>query len=73
MTKKGLIRNADKVSRAIDFNGLNRSSTMAKDSVYCSDIDGIMEFSDKYLIIFEIKEKGQILKTGQRLLMERIG
>ena len=69
---KGLIRNTAKVTRGIDFSGLNSSSTMAKGSVYASDIDAIMEFNDKHVIMVEIKEEGVPLKMGQRLLLSRL-
>lgn len=67
-----IIRNIDKVTRALDFTELNRGSTMSKDSRYASDIDCVMEFNDTYLITIEIKEHHKELPTGQRLLLERI-
>ena len=70
----GLIRNLDKTARSIDFSGINGSDSMAKGrkKVYCSDLDGIMEFNNKFLILFEVKEHGMILPMGQKLLLERL-
>lgn len=66
-----IIRNTNKVNRSIDFDGLNKVPGK-RDSVYASDIDSIMEFDDKHLIMIEMKEEGKELPVGQRLLLQRI-
>lgn len=69
---KSGIRKVEKVQRVLEFSGLNKSKGMAKGSVYCSDADGIMEFGNKYLIIFEAKEEGNILPLGQKIMLKNI-
>lgn len=71
MEQKGLIRNLDKASRTIDFKGL-KGPGGGKTKAYCSDIDGVMEFDNTYLIMFEIKEHGAKLEWGQKTMLERI-
>lgn len=70
-TKERLIRDTKKANRGLDFAGLNKIPGK-KDSVYCSDIDAILEFDDKHLIIIEIKEEGKRLPLGQNLLLSRL-
>ena len=64
--QKTLIRDADKVAQTIDFAGF------VNGKISPSDIDITLEFNDKYLILFEIKEKGKRIPMGQKLLLERI-
>lgn len=68
----GLIKNDTKVSRSLDFEGLKRAEGMSKNSVYASDIDAIMEFNNKFLIIVEAKEEGLDLSLGQEIMLRNI-
>lgn len=69
---KGLIRNPRKAGRVIDYAGLNRTDSMSKQSAMASDIDSVIEISNKYLILIEIKERGNNIKMGQHLLLTRL-
>ena len=64
--KEGLIRNTNQVKQAIDFKGLDYGN------IHPSDIDAVLEFDNKHLILFEIKRLDNKIPTGQRLLLERI-
>ena len=60
-----MIRNTKKALRCLDYSGLGDGNT-------CSDLDGIIEIKNTYLILIEFKEEGNELPTGQRLLLERL-
>ena len=61
-----LINNSDRVKQAIDFTGVQNGS------MHPSDIDAVLEFDNKFLILMEVKYKDAFIPTGQRLLLERM-
>jgi hypothetical protein len=63
---KGLVRNEDMVTQAIDFAGIENNK------IHPSDIDGVLEFNNQLLIIIETKRRGNSIPVGQRLLLERL-
>ena len=64
---KGLVRNPKETTKAIDFVGIGTGK------IHPSDIDGVLEFDNKYLILMEYKAKGiNELSIGQDLLLTRI-
>lgn len=62
----GLIRNSKQVKQAIEFDGIGDSK------YHPTDIDAVLEFDNKALILFEVKKIRNKLKLGQRLLLERL-
>lgn len=62
----GLIRNSKQTTQAIDFEGIK------KGKIHPSDIDAVLEFDNRALILIEVKRKGNDLPLGQRMLLERI-
>lgn len=65
---ESLIRNKNYVKQAIDFTGIGNKK------IHPSDIDCVLEFNDRYLILMEFKfeKEGVIIPIGQQLLLERI-
>lgn len=63
---QSLIRNSKQVKQAIDFTGIGDKK------FHPTDIDAVLEFNNKSLILFEVKKIGHHLPTGQRLLLERL-
>jgi len=61
-----LIRNTLQVRQSIDFTGVESGN------VHPTDIDAVLEFDNKILILIEVKRKGNALPVGQRLLLERL-
>ena len=61
-----LIRNSKQTKQGIDFTGLQNGK------IHPTDIDAVLEFSNKVLILFEMKRKGNNIEVGQRLALERI-
>ena len=61
-----LIKNRNKVKQVIDFTGIQNGK------LHPSDIDAVLEFDNKVLILIEVKRKFKPIPTGQRLLLERI-
>ena len=61
-----LIRNSNQVKQAIDFHGIGN------DKIHPTDIDAVLEFNNKSLILFEVKKIGNNLPTGQKLVLERL-
>ena len=61
-----LIRNIGQVKQAINFAWLEYAA------IHPSDIDAVIEINDKYIILMELKRKGNSIPVGQRLLLERI-
>ena len=62
----GLIRNVNQVKQAVDFSGVQNGV------IHPSDVDAVLEFNNKFLILMEIKRKNNIIPTGQRLMLERM-
>jgi hypothetical protein len=61
-----MIKYKNRIKQVLDFRGVGDSK------IHPSDIDAVLEFDNKYLIIFEVKLKGVQVPFGQRLLFERI-
>lgn len=63
---KGLIKNVDQIKIPVDFVGIK------KGKIHPTDIDVVLEFDDKHLILCEIKTHGAKIPRGQELVLERI-
>ena len=61
-----LIRNRNQVKQVIDFTGVQNGN------MHPSDIDFVLEFDNKVLILGEVKRKYNKIPTGQKLILERI-
>ena len=61
-----LINNKAKMSQVLDFTGLKSGAC------HPTDIDAVLEFDNKFLILIEVKTKNNNLTFGQRLVLERI-
>ncbi len=61
-----LIRNRDQVKQVIDFTGVQNGK------VHPSDIDFVLEFDNRVLILGEVKRQFNRIPTGQKLILERI-
>ena len=61
-----LVKNLEKMSRPIIFDGL-KSRTC-----HPSDIDSMLEYYNKYLLLTEVKEEGKDITTGQKICLTRI-
>jgi hypothetical protein len=61
-----MIKYKKRISQIIDFSGIGNSK------IHPTDLDAILEFDEKYLIIFEVKKVGVDCPIGQRLVFERL-
>ena len=61
-----MIKYKNRISQVIDFSGIGN------EKIHPTDLDALLEFDNKYLIIFEVKKKGVEVPLGQKLLFERI-
>jgi len=61
-----LIRNRNQVKQVIDFTGVQNGK------MHPSDIDFVLEFDNKVLILGEVKRQYNRIPTGQKLILERI-
>lgn len=61
-----LIRNSNLTKQGLDFTGLQNGA------IHPSDIDAVLEFDNKALILIEVKKEGAKIPVGQRLLLERL-
>jgi hypothetical protein len=61
-----MIKYEKRIKQVLDFKGIGNSK------IHPSDIDAVLEFDNKYLIIFEVKYKGVSVPFGQELLFQRI-
>ena len=61
-----LIKNENNLKQIIDFTGISSGN------MHPSDIDGVLEFDDKFLVLMEFKYDGINIPKGQKLLLERI-
>lgn len=66
MSTQSLIRNRNKVKQVIDFTGVQNGN------MHPSDIDAVLEFDNRILILIEVKREYVKIPTGQRMLLERI-
>ena len=55
-----------RLKQVLDFKGIGNSK------IHPSDVDAILEFDNKYLIIFEVKLEGVEVPLGQKILFHRI-
>ena len=65
-SKPRIIRNWDLALQRLDFTGLQNGA------IHPSDIDGVLEFDNEILILFEVKRFGCEIPSGQRLVLQRI-
>ena len=63
---KSLIKNRDRVKQVIDFTGVQNGN------MHPMDIDAVLEFDNRILILIEVKYKGNDIPTGQKLTLERM-
>lgn len=63
---KSLIKNRDRVKQVIDFTGVQNGK------MHPMDIDAVLEFDNRILILIEVKYKGNDIPTGQKLTLERM-
>ena len=61
-----MIKHEKRFKQKVSFKGVGNSK------IHPSDIDAVLEFDNKYLIIFEVKLKGVPVPLGQELLFKRI-
>lgn len=61
-----MYKNKDYGSQLKDFSGLSWGK------IYPTDIDGILEFSNRLFVIFETKYGGAPVPYGQKLALERL-
>lgn len=62
----GLIKHLKRAKQIIDFTGVQNGK------IHPSDIDAVLEFDSKYLLLFELKKVGVQVPLGQRMMLERI-
>jgi hypothetical protein len=61
-----LIRNRNQVKQVIDFTGVQNGK------IHPSDIDFVLEFDNKVLILGEVKRKYNKIPKGQKLILQNI-
>jgi hypothetical protein len=61
-----LVKNFNKLTRPIIFDGL-KSKTCSP-----TDVDYVLEYYGKYLILGEVKEKGKDITVGQNIMLTRM-
>lgn len=61
-----LVKNFNKLSRPIIFDGL-KSKTCSP-----TDMDYVLEYYGKYLILGEVKETGKDITIGQNIMLTRV-
>jgi hypothetical protein len=61
-----LVNYPKRIKQSVNFTGVQNKK------IYPSDIDAVLEFDSKYLLLFELKYKGAKVPIGQRLMLERI-
>ena len=61
-----MIKHKNRIKQVIDFSGVGDSK------IHPTDIDAVLEFDDKYLLLFEVKYKGLKAPLGQEILFSRI-
>lgn len=61
-----LIKYPKRAKQVIDFSGVKNGK------IHPSDIDAVLEFDSKYLLLFELKKVGVQVPQGQRMMLERI-
>ena len=58
-----MIKHEKRIKQVLDFKGVGNTK------IHPSDIDAVLEFDNKFLILFEVKLKGVTVPFGQRLLI----
>ena len=58
-----MIKHKNRIKQVIDFSGVGDSK------IHPTDIDAVLEFDDKYLLLFEVKYKGLKAPLGQEILL----
>lgn len=66
MHEPGEIYNRDRARQLIDFSGMKFGN------ITPTDIDGLIEYKNKYFIIIELKHKDNEMPFGQKLALERM-
>jgi len=66
MNNSSLIRDRKRMNQITDFTGVSNGK------IHPSDIDAVMEFDNKVLILIEIKKNFAAIPMGQKILLERI-
>lgn len=61
-----LINYPKRIKQSINYTGVQNKN------IHPSDIDAVLEFDSKYLLLFELKYRGAKVPLGQRLMLERI-
>lgn len=61
-----MIRYPKRIKQVLDFRGVGNSK------IHPTDIDAVLEFDSKYLILFEIKLQGVENSIGQELVLKRL-
>tara|TARA_Y100001937_G_C7129420_1_gene336506 strand:+ start:266 stop:661 length:396 start_codon:yes stop_codon:yes gene_type:complete len=61
-----LRNNLQRIRQSVNYTGVQNKN------IHPSDIDAVLEFDSKYLLLFELKVKGNKIPLGQRLMLERI-
>lgn len=61
-----MIKFPERIKQVLNFKGIGNSK------IHPTDIDAILEFNEKHLIIFEVKKEGMKVPIGQKLLFERL-
>ena len=56
-----MIKFPERIKQVLNFKGIGNSK------IHPTDIDAILEFNEKYLIIFEVKKEGMKVPIGQKL------
>jgi len=57
-----MIKFPERIKQVLNFKGIGNSK------IHPTDIDAILEFDGKHLIIFEVKKEGMKVPIGQKLL-----
>ena len=61
-----MIKHEKRIKQVLNFKGVGNSK------IHPTDIDAVLEFDNKFLIMFEVKYKGVQVPTGQELVLHRI-
>ena len=61
-----MIKFPERIKQVLNFKGIGNSK------IHPTDIDAILEFDEKYLIIYEKKKEGMKVPIGKKLLFERL-
>lgn len=61
-----LINDLNLIKQGIDFTGIENQK------IHPTDIDALLEFDNRVLILMEVKYNGAKIPTGQRLVLERL-